>query len=309
MQDVTGTREGLRAYLSFDVPASEIDSETLGVTLVESNRLLNRIAYYVEPNLQVSVRVSPPQSGSFEIPTEIIVMSAFSLALTAPDLSYLAQMMKILGEYYKLWQILKGNDPKKVPEKTSGDLISIEGDNNTVNDFSNATFNLYVHDGEAKAATERQFQKLEQDSDVRSYSVLDQSREPIVEVAREDFPTLATRRARSAETGDQTTVRKTCLVVKKPVLQEKPASWEFIDDEGRKVKATMTDETFLKSIQSGEEFAMGDRLEVDLQSQLKFNPGLKTHVMGKQEVLRVYRHIKGPEQMDIPNDSDGIAST
>jgi len=72
--------------------------------------------------------------------------------------------------------------------------------------------------------------------------------------------------------------------------------WEFYF-EGNKISAKITDDTeFLKRIDSGEQFAKGDSLEVEIEIRQEFDKSVNTFVNKSYKINRVIRHIPRPPQ-------------
>jgi hypothetical protein len=67
----------------------------------------------------------------------------------------------------------------------------------------------------------------------------------------------------------------------------------------------MKDQEFLNRVAQGEKFAMGDRLEVELQVKHEFDPALQTHKIKGREIVKVLDHIPRPVQIEFGLGLDG----
>ena len=76
---------------------------------------------------------------------------------------------------------------------------------------------------------------------------------------------------------------------------DKSQKWEFYYD-GNKITAKINDVDFLLKIDSGETFAKGDSLEVELEILQEFDQTVNTYVNKSYKINRIIRHIPRPPQ-------------
>lgn len=290
--------ESVGSYMRFSLPIHEVDSRTLGVTLLETDNLLQCIVRNLDTENEVALRVKALRPGSFELFLELHSFVIPAMLAAQPVLPYLKQTIETMIEFVKLKRALKSGGIKE--SSRDNDRIIVTGHNNVVINVNPETLNVFNHQPQAHEAVERQFSRLEEDESIESFEILDGKRKSMIEVQRDEFASLS-------EKGEDTQVshediieeRDTTLVITKPVLEGKQAFWQFIDETGSKASAKMTDEKFIQRVREGETFAMGDRLGVRLRITKSFDENLGIHAIKKREILEVHDHIQKSSQLGI----------
>ena len=74
--------------------------------------------------------------------------------------------------------------------------------------------------------------------------------------------------------------------------------WKFVF-RGNKIDAHIEDRGFIEKVESGERFAQGDVLDVELKIYKEFNKKLNTYLNKKYEILKVNAFTPRNEQMDM----------
>lgn len=282
-------------HLYFGKPTHELDARTLAVCLMETSTTIEQIGLTKKDYFRLGMRVKPFQPGSFEVPVEIYPLIAGTLFAANECLPLIRQSVEVFVEYLKLKKLLKGKEPVEVKEEGEKAIVKA-ADGSTVN-VNIQTLNVFQNNGPANASMERQFQQLEHDESVQSFEIKDNQRKQLFESQRKDFPEMKKRIPSMQE--DSFTEKKTVnLCINKPVLDQKPSCWRFIH-EGSPISAKMKDQEFLDRVAQGEQFAMGDRLEVEMEVKQEFDPALQTHKIKGREIVKVLDHIPRPVQREI----------
>ena len=279
-------------HLHFGKDPSEIEGRTLGVSLLESVVVFEQIALEQKSYFNLGLRVRPFQSGSFDVPMDVYVMIVGTIFCAQEYLPLLRKSIEIYLELLKLKKLLKGTQPSEIVRSGERAIVKAN-DNSTINVHIGAV-NIFQNNAAANAALERQFRQLDADETVERYEVRDSQRKVLFTSERTDFPAMSMNPI-AAHHDPCTETKRVDLYIRKPVLDNKVAAWRFVHD-GNDVSATMQDHDFLQRVAQGETFAMGDRLEADMQLKQQYDESLGTYVIKSREIVKVYAHIPRPKQ-------------
>ncbi len=282
-------------YLRFGKNSHDLDAQTLAITLVETLNTIEQIGHSQMNYFRVSMNVRPFERGSFEIPIELHPLIVGTLFHSKEFLPVIKQSIDILVAYLNLKKILKGKTPSNI--KQNGDTISVVASDGATVNVTHQTYNLVQNNAPVNASTERQFQQLEQDETVESFEIMDENRTPLFKSSKAEFPQIK-RINPSVQKESLSESRTIELCIQRPVLERKHSSWGFLHD-GEKMNAQMKDDDFLSRIEDGEKFAMGDRLQVELETTKIFDASLQVHKVKSRSITKVYRHTPRPAQSEL----------
>ena len=247
--------------LHFGKRPHELDARTLIGSLGSMENALRAIATDTPPSASLRIKVRTFQSGSFEIPVEIVeIMGAGALALTSPDWPGAKESIKVLVDLIKVSLAARGKEP--IEKSRSGNTVTIKGSNNVNVTVDQKTLNIYLSGSEAVEALKSTFQAIESDREVKSFTILDKKRKPLIKVTRRSFPYVSRQKIERKAEQQKTSERVTLTVFK--VVFDDGYKWEFYY-RGIKISAQLLDGKFLKQVRAGMRFGRGDALEVDLE--------------------------------------------
>ena len=206
--------------------------------------------------------------------------------------SVVSQILKTIQQAVDLKKSLKGKPPQKLPDPSDEQSPTV------INSGDNVVINI-VQNPQVIAALNQAFVEVEKDNAINSVQIIDNtSHQEIVNIARQEFPYFKYPEVTEDEELPEERVRgeRTTLVVHTPVLAGK-GKWKFIND-GATISASMADESFLERVHGrAEQFAAGDRLDVDLEITEKYDDATSAYRRtGKYVVTKVLKHSPPPNQ-------------
>jgi hypothetical protein len=170
-------------------------------------------------------------------------------------------VLNLVNESIKLWKHLQGTPPAKV-EKSINNTLSVTNNNGQIINVTIDSLNLVFNEKSTEAAGRFIREALSKDGidSVSIGSKHGESEEPIAKVERNEaawFVPVA------PETPLFDTITPTALVIEAPVFKD-GNKWRFSDGSSS-FYADIADTEFLALVDSGEAFAKGDSLIVDLR--------------------------------------------
>ncbi len=267
--------------VGFDIKSttdSSVEALALGKTVIATDAILRDLHDEFAQDSEIIVKARPFKQGSFEIPMEIIVVTAALVGFPI-----LENMLKCLTEYFRLKRELKG----LAPRIKDGKLII---ENNKI-EVHKVVVNLLDPTNRSNKLVASAFEEIEKDDNITGFKVT-RKKGMLAKVKREDFKYYGTpareRRFKEAETTE-------VLDVLGPIFEEK-GKWTF-RREGNVIHANVSDEEFVKKtvIQNGEPFRSGDKLRVELLVEQDYDEALGVYVDKRYTVVKILKHIKRAE--------------
>lgn len=282
----TDKRQVEELVVGFDVKSptdSSVDASALGKTVIAIDSILRELHDEFAQNTEILVKTRPFKRGSFDIPIEIIVLSAVALY----SFPILENMLKCLTEYFRLKRELKGLAPRIQDGKLIIENNKIEVDKVVVNilDPTNRSNKLVAS----------AFEEMEKDDNINGFKVT-RKKGMLAKVKREDFkyygPPAREKRFKEAETTE-------ILDVVGPLFDEK-GKWTF-RREGKIIHANISDEGFIKQtvLKNGEPFRSGDKLRVELLVEQEYDEAMGVYVDKRYTVVQILKHIKRVETGEL----------
>ena len=268
--------------IGFDVEDpkdSRVDASALGNTVIATDSILRELHEEFGENSELLLKARPFKKGSFEIPMDIVVVTAAALV----GFPILENMLKCLTEYFRLKRELKG----LAPRIKDGKLII---ENNKI-EIDKVVVNLLDPTNRSNKLVASAFEEIEKDDNITGFKVT-RKKGMLANVKREDFKYYGApareKRFKEAET-------KEVLDVLGPIFEEK-GKWTF-KREGKVIHANVSDEGFLKQtvIQNGEPFRSGDKLSVELIVEQEYDESVGGYVDKRYTVVKILKHIKRAE--------------
>ncbi|MDP3112102.1 MAG: hypothetical protein Q8M71_08380 [Thermodesulfovibrionales bacterium] len=284
--------------LHFGCKDNAVDSKTLVASLTAFTEIIEQVNEEIGTRKEIEVRVKPFVEGSFDIPFDLIEVAVAGV-LSSGNVSHIPEIIKIFVELVKLKLSLKGEEPKQLEEISAGVQVTTNDGNVTVVD--KRTINIYQNNTIVDSSFENHFRRLADDETIDDFQLRDKQSRALVSVKREEFKNIVGQPEKEliAETMDRTDsiIENVKLSVYKIVFDNK-SKWEFYY-RGNKIPAKILDNDFNNRAISGESFANGDMLEVELRINRVFDKIANIFVNKSYEITRVDRHIPREEQLSI----------
>ena len=265
--------------IGFDVKSttdSRVDASAVGKTVVATDAVLRELHDEFEQNSELLLKARPFKEGSFDIPIDIIVLTAGALA----SFPILESMLKCLTEYFRLKRELKG----LAPRYQDGKLII---ENNKI-EIDKIVVNLLDPANKSNKIVATAFEEIQKDDNITGFNVTRKTG-TIAKVKRKEFeyygPSAREKRFKEVQTTE-------VLDVLGPIFDEK-GKWTF-RHKGKPIHANVSDERFVKKtvIQNGEPFRSGDKLRVELLVEQEYDEIAGVYVDKKYTVVKIRKHIK-----------------
>lgn len=266
-------------------PDSQVNAAAVASTMQAILAIVDEAQKGLKANEHVLLKARPFANGSFEIPLDLIVLGAAALFDVHPLLD---QVLGILKDYIDIKKLLKG---EPLPQPTDNGTIVVQGNTITV---SNSVINV-LSSNRVNSAVDRAVTDIAADETIRDVKVFrGRSPEPFITIPNTEFQYLRYTPRTSGEMPDRDRVVKATLTLRTLVF-EGTGKWRF-NYEGVKISADIRDDDFKRRVAAGvEQFAAGDRLEVELIIAERYNPTIADYERkGQYSIARVFRHIKQP---------------
>jgi hypothetical protein len=273
-----------------DPDINKADALAVASSIEAVATMINEVHKGFNDNHELLVKARPFAPGSLEIPLDIVVLAAVGASLLDRDV--ISSVLSIIKEYFTIKNLLKGD----VPRIENGRVI-IKG--NTMQAQS-ITINLLKPSSCANQLVCKAMENAERDESIKDIKIVrDSDQERIAHVDRSEFGYYHKIESTVEIPEEQCRTERTTLVIYGPILDANNSlSWRFkraIDRE--MIQANITDEVFLSRVESGEKFAAGDTLEVDLLIRQKYDKMFETYVdLKKGTITKVHHHTPRPEQ-------------
>lgn len=272
--------------ISLESKESEVDAEAVASMIRAITAIVAETQRELNANEQILVKARPFSKGSFEIPLDLVLVSAASLFDTP---IILQNMLETIKSYISIRTELRG---EQLPEPDKNGSVVLNGQNITISQSVIQVFNsASVSEAFHRAATD-----VAADPSISDINIIrSKSRDLLVRIANSELPYFQTTEPPiSSEVPNRDRRIEAELVLRSPVFQGK-GKWKF-NLEGVAIAVTISDEVFLQRVNSGiERFASGDRLKVELLIRERFNQQLSDYERtGSYVVERVIEHTRQP---------------
>src|SRR6185437_11253104 len=192
--------------LHFGTKPHEIDAKTLLESFGAIETALMGIARHSHPDAKFRIKVKPFQKGSIEVPIEVQhLLLATGLTMMSADWANAKESVKILLELIKLKLDLKGKEPKVV--RRNGNTVEIEKNSRCTINVDQRTYNIVANDSVVREALAKGFKAMENDTDIKSFTVLNKRREKMLDVPRRSFKYVSKVKKEAKDTDQMVTER------------------------------------------------------------------------------------------------------
>ena len=271
-----GTRKG-----------DEANAASVAATMHGIDTLLNEIHDACDKNHEFLLKARPFKKGSFDIPLELLIIGAAALNWPIID-----DILAILGEYLKLKKLLRGQDPQ-----VEDNSVVIR---NSKIQIENMTLNLLRQPTRGTRAISDAFSRLEDDGDISGVSIIQPTKtKPLLRVRRVEFPYFREDVASQPVPIVRAETKREVLVVVSPILDPAPEvqkrKWMFLRN-GTYIRVRIADPAFLETVESGQPFRNGDRVEADIVISQEYNKSLAEYRDVDYTVTKIWHYMARPRQ-------------
>lgn len=280
--------------IKFDGQSHQIEANTLINSLLHFTSVVQEINTELKTDRKIDIKINALPEGSFLVHFTLEALNIleqagkmFSSGISSATANIVTEVTAIYGVYRFL-----GGKPIK-SRKVKGDQVTIENEKGDKIVTNNITINIYDNKNIQKSLSQ-EFSTLDNDPNVTGFEILDKDDNTLVQIPRVEFFDLANG-IYEVLSESENIVYKTGMLNIVRLSFDKSQKWEFYY-EGNKITAKINDTDFLVKIDSGESFAKGDSLEVELEILQEFDPTVNTHVNKSYKINKIIRHIPRPPQ-------------
>jgi len=273
-----------------DPDSNEADALAVASGIEAVATMIKEVHQEFHDNHELLVKARPFAQGSFEIPLDIVLLAAVGASFL--DRDTIKSILNIIKEYFTIKNLLKGDVPKIENGKViaQGDTIQVQ----------NMTINLFRPSSPANQLVCKAMQKALDDKTITCFGIVsDYDGKKIVHVNRSEFEYYQAIETSVESPEEECRTERATLFIYGPILDaDNKVLWKFVRARDRETfKANITDEPFLSRVASGEKFAAGDMLEVDLMIRQKHDKMFETYSdLNKGTITKVHLHTPRPEQ-------------
>ncbi|RPH99066.1 MAG: hypothetical protein EHM72_12190 [Calditrichaeota bacterium] len=274
--------------LKFDGPANEIEAVTFLKSLSGVTSIVEEVNDELQTGSRLRITIKSLEKGSFIVNIGIgtFDIGAIQTFLSKLSLDTVQKIITCFVSILNLRKLLKGEKPKEI--KDSGSEYQLTTNRGTIINVDKITYNIYLNNDKVNDAVGIAFEALDSDHAVTGFEVLDGQQNKLFEAVREDFEGMSQTLV-SEEVNKKTITAVAVLNIYKVIFDNK-YKWEFYL-KGNKISANICDADFFKRIDSGEHFAKGDSMEVELQIEQIFDSAANTYINKSYQINRVIKHI------------------
>lgn len=271
-----------------------IDINTLLSSQLHFVTIINEVQRSLFPEIELKIRVEAPKKGSF-IFQQLYEWAVNSDLFSKEKVEYwnnlggvATVLVAVVGALYRLFIHLKGKKAKSIDD-AGENKITVTNESGQTIIIERSVFNIYTSNQALNEAFRKQLEVLEQDPSVDGVQIINtETQKVVMSVPRENFSDFVNGNQYLNSSTIDKPKPTTRLYIKKPDLFPKSEKvvWEFIYD-GRNIKATITDLSFISQINNGLRVGQGDSMIVDLNIIAEYDSRFNTHIDKKYEILSV----------------------
>lgn len=283
----------------FDGQLHQVSANTLINSLLNISTIIQEVNE--ELNLEfhtdnrIDVKIKALEQGSFDINLLLdFSRQQIQNMFNNKSIPFAANIIQIFTDLLELKKHLGGKKAKTITEK--GSEISIENNKGKIIIVGSVVYNIYSHNQPVQDAISNNFETLQNDASITSFEITDAKKRIIFQATHDEFDEMSKKSEIETENTKVFTEVANLHIFK--IVFEDKYKWEFFY-RGNKISANIEDEDFFKMIDSGEKFAKGDMLVVDLQVTQIFDPAVNTFINHSYQIKKVVRHTPRGEQQKI----------
>jgi positive regulator of sigma E activity len=282
--------------IKFDGEQHQIDASLLINNLIHTTAIIQEINRNLDSGKKIDIKIKALEKGSFLIHIDLIETALDSLKnlLTKENLQIASSIIASLVGLIEVKKFLKGKRAKS--EKQEGDRVRIENESGQVIYVDSFVQNIYGNNTIVRDALSQSFETLDNDTSISGYEITDKYENPLIRVERNDFSKLSIKEDQILEGEKISTIAATLNIIRISFDPNLKSDFYY---KGNKISVKINDPEFYKQIDTGESFAKGDILEVELEVKQVFDSAVNTYVNKGYKVNRIVRHVGRNEQSKL----------
>jgi|GEM_PF-6149000 len=244
--------------------------------------LIEEIHLLVDQEGKLGVYAKPLQPGSLKIPIELV-----AAAVSLWQGQGLIDLVLVIAKQFL--------DLKKL---LGGEKYQITGDNNIIILGDGTRINVYLQTAEllrpsnsANLQLQKAFREVSADPKIDGFRInREETGDSLIELPREQFRAFNIPKGIVEEGPSREFVRERMRLRIRSAAFDEKLHWRFAHD-GKLMSATISDDSFLKRVVSGEKFASGDTLVADVLVRQRWDVLSNGFIDDEYEVIHVHDHI------------------
>lgn len=274
----------------YDADGDSIDLNTVLVSQIHFSTILNEIKNEIMPESDLSIKIRPLEKGSIPFDFTLNVAWIQNL-LSRENIEFASAIVGSLVGLIQLKIWLKGRKPTRIEIRDNKVIVHLDG---VQIEVDRSVYNIYDKNAVVDVAIKKAFEAIDHDEEITGIEIQDSKKVPLLIVERPEFQELTVSNSNLEPSIQIEPVRRENLIITKVVF-EKGFKWQFFLPTGRKINAAIEDEAFMERINSGEKFAKGDNLLVELQVEKVFDRTVNIFIEKDFTVIKVLSHTPRPD--------------
>ena len=283
----------------YETDYDSIDINTLLLSQIHFGTVFNEIKNEIAPDANLKIKIKPIEKGSI-LCDFIIDLSWIETALHWAN-SHTNEIQNIVTTLVGLLTIRKEFGGKKPTEVIMSDDKIVIKNGDTSIEITKEIYKLYMENAAIDQALKKGFEAIEKDEEVKGVKILDEKKESIISIERDDFGAMVKTNEVFEDVTQISNEESVALTIFKVVF-DKGYKWQFYMN-GRKISAYVKDENFMQRINNGERFAKGDTLIVEMDVKKVLDTSMDIYIEDEFVVTKVINHVQRPEQTKLDFDN------
>lgn len=295
---------------------SEIDAETLSSVLHNVIEILKGIAYEIDQEAYVKLKINTTKKGSFEVDLATIASYIPKLfwggALTAGGVLTIASLCtRSFKDILDIKKHLQGDKPKKVEQNDDVLIVTNSSGKELSLSTKESKADVYFQNAKFDNCVVNIFNKLNTDSGRTDFHMHQEGQEQIT-IKKEEYTGMSIPVMKESDDSISTVQEQTNanVFVKKPDFRG-TSKWELMF-LGKSIKAEIKDVEWLEKVHTGEISGFGAKVTIPVEMLIEYDVDKNNDAIPnthRYTILKVTGNIvpakppiKQPENADIFDD-------
>ncbi|NLR68537.1 hypothetical protein HGH92_29810 [Chitinophaga varians] len=268
---------------------NEIEISALANSIINIANVIQGINSELYTGKVIQIEISSIENGSFIVHLRIraFLQNLRRTVFTNDNISTTANIIAIVGGIYGLMLFLKGDKPEAI-EKEQNEVI-VKNDSGETMIVDNRVYNIYIGNNEINTYAVKSIESIQKDNRITNFELQDSSGQTLVNIPKKSFPAI-TEKEDIAKAHNLRTITKQGILNIETLSFDHRIKWIFYY-EGHKISAKIKDEEFTKMIDSGEQFAKGDKLEAEIEITQEYDSSVDVYIIKSYTITKIINHI------------------
>lgn len=287
----------------------DIDAKVLAETIQNFDLIIRELSEELKPEFPINLRVKTFEQGSFEILFALLadptINSSLFNMLSSESVSIAGNIISTFADLLSIKDFLGGKKPKSV-ENISDNLTKIENNKGEAKVINKRSGDIIFNNSVINVTINNTFNTLKGEPDIEGVKLISDLNNSQIEILKNNFDQISNTDLSQNEDENQAieqnrniTKQNIPLSIFKIVFDEK-YKWQFLDNNGQKISATIKDGEFFEKVRKGElYFTNGDVLIADLEIVQEYNEIAKAYENKSYTVTEINDIRHQPTQMKI----------